>query len=263
MARLMPPTTAPSLAEEQELFEALTVALLRRTVEPGELLKALAVRHPGPWALGVLGRLAAHGMPGDKPPRLAVASRLLRHTRLTVDEVARAVGYENAATFRGAFKRSRRMTPSRYREMHARDESQEDRLLAERIARPVLERIEQHGAELAPELRQVLQRIAAGLFRRADVAELVEGCGFSAAELSERFGHSFHRSPAAYVKRRRLEAAALLLRDTDWDVERIGALLSGSRSLSTFYRAFKEWAGCPPSVYRRRIVSSRPDADDE
>ncbi len=125
MARLMPPTTAPSLAEEQELFEALTVALLRRTVEPGELLQALAVRHPGPWALGVLGRLAAHGMPGDKPPRLVVASRLLRHTRLTVDEVARAVGYENAATFRGAFQRSRRMTPSRYREMHACDESRD------------------------------------------------------------------------------------------------------------------------------------------
>ncbi len=140
-----PPTpapSAPSLAEEQELFEALAVVLLRRTVEPGELLKALAVRHPGPWALGVLGQLAAHGIPGDKPPRLAVASRLLRHTRLTVDEVARAVGYENAATFRGAFKRSRRMTPSRYREMHARDASQEDRLLAAAHRTQTLPRVE-------------------------------------------------------------------------------------------------------------------------
>ncbi len=119
------------------------------------------------------------------------------------------------------------------------------------VVRPVVESIGQDVAEL-PDLRQVLERIAAGLLARADVAELVEGCGAGAGpDLAERFRAALGMDPAAYVRRRRMEAAARLLRETDLSVERIGALLSGCRSPGAFYRVFRAWSGCTPGAYRR------------
>ncbi len=110
---------SPALAEAQELLEALIDALLRRgTVKPGELLEALA-GSSGPAALRLLHQVAAHGVVGDvHAARLEVASRLLRHTRLTVGQVARVAGYRSTASFRAAFRRARKMAPSRFRALH-------------------------------------------------------------------------------------------------------------------------------------------------
>ncbi len=117
-----PVPPAPALAKLEGLFAAVAVGLLRReTVEPGELLGALAGRSRGggPASLRLLHQVAAYGVAGDvRTGRLEVAARLLRHTLLTVEQVARLAGYESAASFRHAFRRSRRLTPSRYRELH-------------------------------------------------------------------------------------------------------------------------------------------------
>lgn len=47
------------------------------------------------------------------------------------------------------------------------------------------------------------------------------------------------------------EAARLLLRSTDLPLEAVGAAL-GYAELSSFSRSFTAWAGCSPSVWRRR-----------
>ncbi|MFN7572737.1 MAG: AraC family transcriptional regulator [Betaproteobacteria bacterium] len=51
------------------------------------------------------------------------------------------------------------------------------------------------------------------------------------------------------------EAARLLLRSTDLPLEAVGAAL-GYAELSSFSRSFTAWAGCSPSVWRRRAAQN-------
>jgi transcriptional regulator GlxA family with amidase domain len=52
--------------------------------------------------------------------RTEAAKRMLEEDRMTVQEVSLAVGYEDAAFFRGLFKRHTGLAPAAYRERQRR-----------------------------------------------------------------------------------------------------------------------------------------------
>ena len=47
--------------------------------------------------------------------KMNIAKRLLDDTRMTIDEISAAVGYENYISFYNAFRKNSHMTPSEYR----------------------------------------------------------------------------------------------------------------------------------------------------
>ncbi len=100
--------------------------------------KALALIHEQPakaWTVEGLAREVAQSRPtfarrfselvGETPVayltrwRMALASKLLRESQLSVDEISQRVGYESGAAFSKAFSRSLGVAPGRYR-THAR-----------------------------------------------------------------------------------------------------------------------------------------------
>jgi AraC-like DNA-binding protein len=47
--------------------------------------------------------------------KMGIAKRMLDDTRMRIEEIAHAVGYENYVSFYAAFKRSEGKTPTEYR----------------------------------------------------------------------------------------------------------------------------------------------------
>ena len=86
-------------------------------------------------------------------------------------------------------------------------------------------------------------------FEPLDVDDLAASAGLSRAHFSREFKRAFGESPHHYLRSRRLERAAALLRITDHSVAEI-CLSVGLRSIGSFTSAFADTYGRTPTEYR-------------
>ena len=85
-----------------------------------------------------------------------------------------------------------------------------------------------------------------------DVPAIARIAHTSPAHFSRQFRAAFGEPPHAYLRRRRIERAMELLRETDREVTDV-CLSVGFYSLGTFSRTFRTIVGEPPSSYRERF----------
>jgi len=81
------------------------------------------------------------------------------------------------------------------------------------------------------------------------VADLARAAGLSPAHFSREFRRTFGESPHAYLLTRRLERAAVLLRNTDRSVAEI-CMTVGLSSVGSFTTSFNRLYGTTPTAYR-------------
>jgi AraC-like DNA-binding protein len=84
------------------------------------------------------------------------------------------------------------------------------------------------------------------------VDDLAAAAGLSRAHFSRMFSQTFGESPRSYLRSRRLERAAALLRYTDRSVADI-AVLVGLQSVGSFTSSFARVYGLPPAAYRASL----------
>ncbi|HEU5475124.1 MAG TPA: helix-turn-helix transcriptional regulator [Actinophytocola sp.] len=86
-----------------------------------------------------------------------------------------------------------------------------------------------------------------------ELGELAAAAGFSRYHFVREFRAAFGETPGRYLSRRRVERAKDLLANANLTVTEV-CMVVGFSSLGSFSRRFSELVGCPPSVYRRRMV---------
>ncbi|MGA7053266.1 MAG: helix-turn-helix transcriptional regulator [Mycobacterium sp.] len=84
------------------------------------------------------------------------------------------------------------------------------------------------------------------------VDDLAAAAGLSRAHFSRMFTQTFGESPRSYLRSRRLERAAALLRYTDRSVADI-AVMVGLQSVGSFTSSFARVYGLPPAAYRASL----------
>lgn len=100
-------------------------------------------------------------------------------------------------------------------------------------------------------LRRTREHIEQRLAHKISLRELANIAGLSAGHFSRAFKQSVGLSPHRYVLRRRVAAAADLIRGTDRSLAEV-ALSVGFADQSHFTRAFVRESGVTPSAFRRR-----------
>ena len=90
-----------------------------------------------------------------------------------------------------------------------------------------------------------------------DVPTLARTALCSEAHFIRAFKRTYGETPHSYLQRRRIERAAMLLRETDRTVTQI-ALDVGFTSISWFTTAFKDVMGETPTAYRDRLRGAPP-----
>jgi AraC-like DNA-binding protein len=81
------------------------------------------------------------------------------------------------------------------------------------------------------------------------VEDLASAAGLSRSHFTRMFTRTFGESPRAYLKSRRLERAAALLRYTDRSVADI-CVMVGLQGVGTFTTSFARVYGMSPTAYR-------------
>jgi AraC-like DNA-binding protein len=81
--------------------------------------------------------------------------------------------------------------------------------------------------------------------------ELAAAMNLSRRHLTRRMKDAFGQTPADYIRQRRLERACRHLRSGAPSIS-VVAQSVGYRSPSAFSHAFRQYAGCTPTDYRRR-----------
>ena len=104
-------------------------------------------------------------------------------------------------------------------------------------------------APICSALRLVEESLNKG--ERVTVADMAEACFLSESHFRRVFGARMGESPKGYLTRKRLEKAAILLRNGALSVSQI-SWSCGFRNHSTFYRDFVKHYGCNPSEYREK-----------
>ncbi|MBJ7354064.1 MAG: helix-turn-helix transcriptional regulator [Thermoleophilaceae bacterium] len=84
-----------------------------------------------------------------------------------------------------------------------------------------------------------------------DVSDMAAAAGLSRAHFTREFKRTFGEPPNQYLLARRLERAAMLLRQTDRPVNEI-CLNVGLKSVGSFTSSFTKHFGMPPMAYRRK-----------
>ncbi len=87
------------------------------------------------------------------------------------------------------------------------------------------------------------------------VEDLAGIAGMSTAHFSRRFREVVQQPPAAWLRQRRLDAAALLLRTSASSIQDI-ALQVGFRRASAFNLAWRREFGCTPGEWKNRRLST-------
>jgi len=107
-------------------------------------------------------------------------------------------------------------------------------------------------------LERARRHIDAMLFEPLTLAQIADVAGLSAYHFSRQFGARFGASPMAYVRARRLSAAAdrLCSRPSPNLIDL--AFDCGFDSQEGFTRAFKRAFGIPPGLYRRASARTSP-----
>ncbi len=85
----------------------------------------------------------------------------------------------------------------------------------------------------------------------ADVGAMVAASGIGATKLGELFRRHWHQSPAAWLARERVSAAARLLVEEDDATTTEVAFAAGFESLSAFHENFRRLMAMTPGDYRR------------
>jgi AraC-like DNA-binding protein len=88
------------------------------------------------------------------------------------------------------------------------------------------------------------------------VEDMAAAAGLSRAHFSREFKRTFGEPPNKYLLARRLERAAALLRNTDWQVNEI-CLSVGLKSVGSFTSSFTNHYGVSPAKYRARQAPAR------
>ncbi|RYY54333.1 MAG: AraC family transcriptional regulator [Chitinophagaceae bacterium] len=91
--------------------------------------------------------------------------------------------------------------------------------------------------------------IEANLFEQLSVEDLAKKTNLSVSSFKREFAKLYNESPAKYIRTRRLEKAAELLRATDQRITDI-ALDCGFNDLANFTKSFHEEYGITPTNYR-------------
>jgi AraC-like DNA-binding protein len=89
-----------------------------------------------------------------------------------------------------------------------------------------------------------------------DIPTMARIAYVSEAHFIRVFRDTFGETPHRYLRRRRVERAMFLLRETDGSVTDI-CFDVGFTSVGTFSRTFAEIVGEPPTTYRRRAADLR------
>ncbi len=89
-----------------------------------------------------------------------------------------------------------------------------------------------------------------------DVAALARRAHVSPSHFNRTFKAAYGATPHQFLIARRMERAALLLRETDRSVTEI-SIDVGFRSLGSFSATFSRWLGVSPSAYRAGAEPSR------
>jgi AraC family transcriptional regulator len=113
-------------------------------------------------------------------------------------------------------------------------------------------------AALVDPLERARRHIDAKLFEPLSLASLAEAAGLSAYHFTRQFGARFGESPMAYVRARRLTAAADRLCGPASPSLIDLAFDCGFDSQEGFTRAFKRVFGIPPGLYRRASARTSP-----
>jgi AraC-like DNA-binding protein len=113
--------------------------------------------------------------------------------------------------------------------------------------------------ELARHLLRARDLASARYGDALDVAALARRAHVSPSHFSRSFKAAYGATPHQFLIARRVERAALLLRETDRSVTEI-SLDVGFRSLGSFSATFSRWLGVSPSAYRAGTEPARAPA---
>jgi AraC family transcriptional regulator len=101
-------------------------------------------------------------------------------------------------------------------------------------------------------LRRAIDFIEANLANPIGLAEVAASTGLTRMHFAAQFRSTTGYSPHAYLLRRRLEHAQMLLRSSDFSVLNV-ALSCGFSSHAHFTAVFKRMIGEPPNAWRMRM----------
>lgn len=104
---------------------------------------------------------------------------------------------------------------------------------------------------LSPQIQASCEYIELHLEDKMLVSDLARRAGYSAFYFGRKFQQELSMTPNEYIRRKRLEYAAMLLRTTQEDVQDIAAKLQFC-SHSYFADSFRKLYGLSPSEYRQR-----------
>ena len=107
-----------------------------------------------------------------------------------------------------------------------------------------------------PILVQALEFIAEHAKRAISVADVLESVPVSRRVLEQRFQKRLGRTPAAEIRRVRIETAKRMLAGTNRSLNQIAAAC-GFDHPEVLTRVFRRYEGLTPSAYRRQIRSSQ------
>jgi LacI family transcriptional regulator len=109
-----------------------------------------------------------------------------------------------------------------------------------------------------PSIGEIVQRaidfIDANACRGATLGDVVRYCGYSRTLVALRFRQMTGRSIARAIRKRRLDEARRLLRETSMGIEEI-APLCGYESASALHRAFSRETGTTMGAWRRTVAA--------
>ena len=91
--------------------------------------------------------------------------------------------------------------------------------------------------------------IEANIYNNLSVQDLAELTNLSLSSFKREFEKHFSSSPAKYIKRRKLEKATKLLKNTELRITDV-AFDSGFNDLAHFSKSFQSEYGLAPSDYR-------------
>ena len=112
--------------------------------------------------------------------------------------------------------------------------------------------IKEEAGKYSEKTQACMDYIDLHIKEKINVTTIAQTSGYSVYYLSRQFYRETGEHLPAYIRRKKIEYAAMLLRTTDLEVARIAEDLSFC-SASHFSDCFHKTMGCSPSAYRARI----------
>lgn len=108
---------------------------------------------------------------------------------------------------------------------------------------------------------QIARLLDEQVYAQVTITELAARLGMSRTQFTKVFTKVYGISPRQYVSRQKMNAAKVLLMNTDAPIGEISRQL-GFSSFNHFSRQFRRWSGQPPSHYRPKYkLDTRQETD--